>query len=157
MTKASTFRTAINHALALTLAIGTFAVAAIALPGAAAAQGAGDACPGPAGSVYTYAFNGIPSASADLVPSVRRSISILGMRANNHDCSIRITCVSGSKEREARRTMDRQCSVTRGAVFAYERRSMTRDRLRTELDIVKMTSPGDGFSAGLVYVSLIAK
>lgn len=157
MTKASPIRSAVSHALALTMMVGIFTVANMAIPVAASAQSSTDACPGAAGAAQTYAFDGIPTTSDELLPSVRRSISILGIRADRSDCALRITCVSPSNDRDERRTRDRQCSVTRSAIFAYERRANVRDRLREELDIVKLTGPSGGFSAGRVYVTLIAK
>lgn len=157
MKNESILRLAMSNAVAVVLTVSSITFASLAMTGAASAQSSTDACPGEPGTVYTYAFDGIPTASDELLPSVRRSISILGLRANTHDCGLRITCVSTSTDREAKRAMDRQCSVTRGALFAYERRSNVRERLREELDLVKMTTPGDGFTAGRVYVSLIAK
>ena len=157
MTNASHFRATLHHTLALTIVLSSFSIASLAQPTTALAQSSTDACPGAAGTAQTYAFDSIPTTSDELLPSVRRSISILGMRADRSDCALRITCVSPSNGREERRTRDRQCSVTRGALFAYERRAMVRDRLREELDIVKITGPSGGFSAGRVYVTLIAK
>lgn len=153
----NSIRLALRRALALTMTLGGLTLASMAMSTAASAQDTADACPGAPGTGVTYAFDGIPSVSAEMLPSVRRSMSILGLRAKNHDCAVRITCVSPTKDREDRRTMDRQCTTARNAVFAYERRSTVRNRLRAEADLVKMTSPSGGFAAGRVYVTLIAR
>jgi|GEM_PF-1471479 hypothetical protein len=120
------------------------------------AQAQTTGCPGAPGASTIYAFADLPTRRGDIVPSIHRSLSILGTIAKRNNCTITVTCVAEGSGKNAVRNRDRQCTAARGAVLAYETRTAVRGRLAREIELVKLSGAEGGFRPGSVYVTLTA-
>lgn len=114
-------------------------------------------CPGAPGTATTYTFEDIPSSRDDMLPSVHRSLSMLGRLASLGNCAVKITCVARSASRANIRSRDRRCSATLGALVRYETRSAVRSRIAGEIELIKIDAGTPGYSASTTYVSLVAR
>lgn len=151
-------QTASHRPLSRNALLGAGLLALIGWAGlSATTQAQSSSCPGAPGTATTYAFQDIPSSRDDILPSVHRSLSMLGRLASENNCAVTITCIARSMSRANLRSRDRRCSATLGALVRYETRSAVRSRLAREIELIKLDKATEGYSASVTYVSLIAR
>lgn len=105
----------------------------------------------------TYAFPDLPMSRNDILPSVKRQFSAIGLAVKMRGCeSISLTCVyqagAGGKARDNSKA---QCTSASILLAAYETRAKVRVRLRSEMEIQNLRRPdATSLAAGTVYVTV---
>jgi hypothetical protein len=102
----------------------------------------------------TAVFRGVPESRTDIIPSVHRQMTGLGLMAVNNNCSVVITCVADpALGSEGKKIRDRMCSAVRYTMPLYETRRNMRSPISKSYTVVKENAD-EQWQAGTIYVTL---